>query len=347
MKIVHIVNEFSTGVAHVITNIIMSCEQTDIESSIIYSQCSDRKLLDAFICYQVDMQREINIKKDIASLVCLKEVLNKLKPDVIHCHSAKAGVLGRISAKQLAIPACYSPHCYSFLRTDISWLKRGLFWLIEFLVAKYSKALTVASGSSEFKLAKKISNAIYLPNRVAVADEQNYVNITNHIVVSFGRITAQKGIQQYCDIVKQAPKTIKWIWIGDGEDKKLLNNLPNVIVTGWLNKNEIASYLKQAELVLFTSQWEVLPTALLEAASYAKPLVCSDIDGYRDFIQPDSNGKLFGNSQQVVKAITTLFDDAALKEYLATNAYQTVKQNFNFYDLTCQYVQCYKDLTKR
>ena len=299
---------------------------------------------ESVLCYQVNMQREITWQHDLKALREIKQLLSQLKPDIVHCHSAKAGVLGRLAAKQLNIPACYSPHCYSFLRTDISWVKRAFYYLIELCIAKYTKALTIASGQSEYRLAKFISRVTYIANCVAVNSLNHYQRSHSHIILTIGRITVQKGVARYIKITKVAPKNFKFVWVGDGELRAMLANLPNVIVTGWLQPHELKKYLQKAEVVLQPSNWEVLPTALLEAASAAKPLVCSDIAGHHDFIKNSYNGKLFKTTRQAITIINDLFSRADMKQHIATNAYNTVKQKFNANDLSAQYLKCYKNL---
>ena len=66
----------------------------------------------------IDIVREINIYKDAKGLFQIIKIIRQLKPDLIHCHSAKAGILGRIAGPLLNTPTFYTPHAYSFLSTD-------------------------------------------------------------------------------------------------------------------------------------------------------------------------------------------------------------------------------------
>ena len=69
------------------------------------------------------MVREINLHKDLKSLLQIINKIRQLKPDLIHCHSAKAGILGRITGLLLNTPTFYTPHAYSFLSTDNKYKK--------------------------------------------------------------------------------------------------------------------------------------------------------------------------------------------------------------------------------
>ena len=75
--------------------------------------------------------REINPQKEIAALKEVKKIYNKIKPDVIHLHSSKAGAIGRIAFDGNKIPLFYTPHGYSFLMENYNPLKRYIFKMIE------------------------------------------------------------------------------------------------------------------------------------------------------------------------------------------------------------------------
>lgn len=65
--------------------------------------------------HHIDLIRRINIIRDLKCLIQIIKHLKKVKPDIIHCHSAKAGILGRIAGVYLKIPTVYTPHAFSYL----------------------------------------------------------------------------------------------------------------------------------------------------------------------------------------------------------------------------------------
>ncbi len=334
-----------SGVANIINNIIAEGDQQGVHSALLYSSADDHLPLPGQTHYQVRMQREINIYKDWLALQKIKAVIRVFKPDIIHCHSAKAGVLGRLAAKQLKIACCYSPHCYAFLRTDVSWCKNKFYYYIEKCIANYTQATTIASGQSEYQLAKQFSTAMLINNAVNVTETTTkLIAKQTTLIVSVGRLSAQKGISLYKHVVQALPTEIQWLWVGDGEQKTQLAALPNVTITGWLPKAKVIEHLLAASIYFQSSAWEVLPTSLLEAACLRKPIVCSNIAGHRDIISANNNGLLFNNVQEAVQAITTLRHNVQLGEMLGQAVYQTVRTTCNSSLNSPEYYLCYQRL---
>lgn len=91
--------------------------------------------------------RAINPVKDFASLFEVKRIASEINPDVIHLHSSKAGVIGRIAFNG-KIPMFYTPHGYSFLMENYKPMKRAMFKLIETVCAK-RKCTTISCSVGE------------------------------------------------------------------------------------------------------------------------------------------------------------------------------------------------------
>src|SRR5690606_32152569 len=111
---------------------------------------------------EVEMEREISPINDLLAVYQMIIKIRKIKPDVIHLHSSKAGVLGRIAAKTFPkAKLYYTPHGYSFVREDISKKRKKLFWTIEKTISTLFGGITIACGDSEYELAKKINNSSF------------------------------------------------------------------------------------------------------------------------------------------------------------------------------------------
>lgn len=80
--------------------------------------------------YLTDLQRDLSLLKDLKALYQAIRIIHKEKPDLIHCHSAKGGVVGRIAGFLTHTKTFYTPHAFSFLSTQ-SGLKRKIYLFIE------------------------------------------------------------------------------------------------------------------------------------------------------------------------------------------------------------------------
>ena len=99
--------------------------------------------------YSSSLQRDISFWKDFMALCQAISIINKEQPDIIHCHSAKGGMIGRIAGFLTHTPTLYTPHGYSFLCTP-SKPKRWVYKLIERITK--CGCFMLACGESEQKL---------------------------------------------------------------------------------------------------------------------------------------------------------------------------------------------------
>lgn len=112
--------------------------------------------------------RKIDFKKDFFALKELKNVIKTEKPDIIHMHSSKAGVLGRFAASGRKYKMLYNPHGFSFLKQDDSKLKRLIYKTIEKIMTIINPKCTIVGCSQgEYEEAKKLSkNSICINNGI-------------------------------------------------------------------------------------------------------------------------------------------------------------------------------------
>ena len=113
-----------------------------------------------------NFNRSINPTKDIKAFIEIKNIAKRIKPDIIHLHSSKAGALGRFAFNGRKTPLFYTPHGFSFLMQDGSALKRKIFWSLEYLSAK-RRSRIIACSEGECKEALKLSkNSTYVNNGI-------------------------------------------------------------------------------------------------------------------------------------------------------------------------------------
>lgn len=114
--------------------------------------------------------REIKPAQELKAIKEVKPIAEEVKPDIIHLHSSKAGVIGRIAFNGKDIPLFYTPHGYSFLMKDCSKLKRTIYWLIEALFAKRT-CTTISCSPGEHRETLKLTKcAVYVNNGINAED---------------------------------------------------------------------------------------------------------------------------------------------------------------------------------
>lgn len=243
---------------------------------------------------------------DLKASFEIKKIAEKVKPDIIHLHSSKAGALGRWIFNGKKIPVFYTPHGYSFLMSSHSKGKRAIYKFIEMISAKRT-CTTISCSEGEHQETLKLTNdALYVNNGINTKKLDRMINLADRIEHSFtvftlGRICYQKNPRMFNKIAEVMPN-VKFLWIGDGELKNELV-AKNIKITGWVDRKTAIQYAVNADVFLLTSLWEGLPMSLLEAMYMKKLCVVSDVIGNRDVIQNSKNGYVCKNVDEFVNGI--------------------------------------------
>lgn len=325
MKIVHIVEALEGGVYTYFRDLSNFFGDQEISKSInttvIYS--ANRKGIDAhkvqsefskgINLFEISMLREISPFEDLKSIFKLHKELKKINPDIIHLHSSKAGVLGRIAYfflfKKKKI--FYTPHGYAFLRTDISKSSRRLYAKIEKGFQNVFGGTIVACGDTEFEIAKTIGKSKLVRNGIDIQNVRQHLlphQNTKLTIGIVGRITAARNPKMFNEIALKFPD-FNFVWIGDGELNHLIT-APNIKITGWsYDQKAVLKELNKIDIYLQTSLWEGLPIAILEAMASQKPVIATNIIGNKDIVLHNKTGFLFDHINELDSYFEILQDE--------------------------------------
>ena len=268
--------------------------------------------------------REIKPAQELKAIKEVKSIAEQVKPDIIHLHSSKAGVIGRIVFNGKDIPLFYTPHGYSFLMANYKPAKRIMFKAIETVMAKRNCTTISCSLGEHQETLKMTKNATYVSNGINTEQLDGLMKMAERTAHPFtvftsGRICYQKNPKLFNDIALAMPK-VRFLWIGDGELRKELS-APNIEITGWVDRDRVIKESVNGDVFLLTSLWEGLPMSLLESMYMGKLCVVNDVIGNRDVIDNGRNGFVCRNVDEFVKGINGSMDlgkvarEDIIKEY--------------------------------
>lgn len=262
--------------------------------------------------------REIKLAQELKAIKEVREIEEKIKPDIIHLHSSKAGVIGRVAFDGKNVPLFYTPHGYSFLMKDASALKRFFYWTIEAVFAKKNCTTISCSLGEHEETLKFTKNATYVDNAINIEElsrKLEKVEVVKHpfTVFTLGRICNQKNPKLFNEIAEKM-KDVKFLWIGDGELRGELKS-ENIEITGWIDRDEALKRSVNADVFVLTSLWEGLPISLLESMYMRKLCVVSNVIGNRDAIHSGDNGYVCDNVDEFVNAIKSDGEEMIEKAY--------------------------------
>jgi hypothetical protein len=315
LKVVHVIEALGGGVYTYFKDLSYYFGNQEISKSIdttiIYSgnrkEIDPKKIKEDFSnginLIEVDMVKNLSPFKDIKSTIALYKKIKKINPDIIHLHSSKAGVLGRIAVFFLfkKKKVFYTPHGYSFLREDISKINKFLFWFIEKSFQMIFGGTTIACGDTEFEISKKIGKSLLVRNGINIEEIRNTIFENKNATLTIGivaRITFARNPKLFNEIALKNPN-INFVWIGDGDMREYIT-AKNIRVTGWmLNRVAVLKELNNIDVYIQTSLWEGLPIAVLEAMAMEKPIIATNIIGNKDIVIHNETGFLFDNINEL------------------------------------------------
>lgn len=348
-KILHVVEAMGGGIFTYLVELVNELvDQYDIYIAYAIRSQTPRDFSEYFdervhLIEVHNFTREINPIKDIRSIREINQIEKRVKPDIIHLHSSKAGVLGRIAFNGKKAPVFYTPHGYSFLMKDCNGMKRLLYKGIEAACAKRNCTTISCSLGEHRETLKLTKKATYVNNGINVQKLQNVIEsieVKEHpfTVFTLGRICYQKNPSLFNQIAQKMPD-VRFIWVGDGELKDKLQE-ENIVITGWVERNDALMYAMNSDAFILTSLWEGLPISLLEAMYMKKPCVVSDVIGNRDVIHNRENGFVCSEANEYVEALTTIEKREAYS--LSERAYNDILRDYNTQSMADNYKKIYQ-----
>lgn len=327
-----------------------------------------------------NLQKSINVFKDIATFYEISKLLIENNFHIIHCHSTKAGILGRLAAFFAGVPVkVFTAHGFVF-HDGMNPVKKYLCVLAEKIGGAFSDAIITVSKADYLKAVKYriaprrklklIYNGISSENlKKQGADCRAEGDIKklrakygvgegDVLIGSVGRLVYEKS---YSTAIKAfarlmgTRKNITMLIAGEGYERKTLEglvkklNIENkVIFTGEVEAvNEIYSIL---DIFFLSSIKEGLPYSLLEAASFAIPAVCSNAGGIADVIRDGETGILSdaGNPPSFYDALLRMLelsDDERKK--LGANLKNKAAKEFSEEKMLENTERCYLELVSK
>ncbi|MFE1941252.1 glycosyltransferase [Streptomyces massasporeus] len=259
----------------------------------------------------------------------LYQLIDSVRPDLVHLHSSKAGLAGRLAVRG-RLPTVFQPHAWSFnavsggLRiASIRWERAGARWAHQVIcVSEAERAQGVAAGVEAPYTV--IPNGIDLDHfglteRAARESARLRLGMapSDPLAVCVGRLCRQKGqdilLDAWQDIGDRVPGA-RLVLVGDGPYRELLRHRapPEVIFTGEVG--DTRDWYLAADLVVLPSRWEGMALAPLEAMAAGRAVVVTDVPGALESLPPGRAGRMLvprGDSRALADAVTALLPDRA------------------------------------
>ncbi|MCS7228104.1 MAG: glycosyltransferase family 4 protein [Endomicrobia bacterium] len=376
IKVLHIITKLELGGAQ--QNTLYTVENLDKNKFEVYLIAGRGGILDntaillaktnnfkLFFCSY--LIREINPIKDFLAFIELIELVIIIKPDILHTHSSKAGVLGRWAAfivkcltlNLIKLKIIHTFHGFAFSKFH-KFFVRMFYIIIEFYTGIISDKLIFVSNDN-ISTAKKYkigSPKKYILIRSGIKIKKFYALSFNSelksakkkqmgfpeeekIISTIGPFKPQKNLSDFIRMAKiiteKLPEEkITFLIAGDGEQRNMLISFAKQL--GVENRIKFLSWCKNVEdlltitdIFVMTSLWEGLPRSAVEALTSGVPVVCYAVDGLNDIIKSGINGFLISpkDVNELSEKVVLLLKNNKQLEYLKKNSVDSIDISFD------------------
>ncbi len=261
------------------------------------------------VVHELPMVRSISPAKDARHLARLSSILRRARPDVVHTHSSKAGVLGRLASETTGVGArVHTPHTFAFLFEELFGpLKRRLFYDLERrLGAACARVVAVSADEAEGFVASGVVDAERLaviengvdpapwrdalPVDFASVPETAGLDPARPTILCAGLLYAAKGQDLLLEALAD-PRNAAWqcVFAGSGPDAAALADRARALgLTDRARfvefRRDLPAWMAACDALALPSRWEGMPYVALEAGAAGKPTVATPVDGARAFV---------------------------------------------------------------
>ncbi len=284
------------------------------------------------------LDRPVNPLKDLLALVELWAYILRHKIEIVHTHSSKAGILGRLAATLAGRRGvCHTVHGWSFNDRQPAPVRAACV-AAERLAGLFTRRLIVVSRHDR---EEGVARGIGMPRAYALvpygirrelfrARGGRETKGSDPVIGTVACLKPQKSPQDFirlASLVRKDFPRARFIISGDGALRQRVERMVrerglegNVVLAGW--SRDIPAFLRSLDVFCLTSLWEGLPISVIEAMTAGVPVVCTDTGGVRDLIADGSNGYIVprGDMEAMASAVRRLLRDRGLRDEISRRA---------------------------
>jgi len=374
LKVMHVIARMNVGgPAILVADLMRSVDSKKFEQVLVTGYCDENEIdyldevaKDIPAIRVLGLGRSISVINDLLAFARLIKEIKKFGPDVVHTHTAKAGVLGRV-AGLIAKPSARRVHTYHGhllhgyfgssktrivigIEKILGWISHGLISigtnvmkdLLRVGVGTESKFHVIFPGLQDLEVIAKVQARTEL----GLDPEKLYV-------VFVGRLTQIKRPDRLIEIAAELKKehpNVHLLVAGAGElfgvtkCEAESQELPMTFY-GW--RNDIARILCASDIAVLCSDNEGIPLTLIQAAQAGLPIVSTDVGSVSDIVKHGISGTLVGcTSTEIGQGLKELVDNASLRNSYGAAAKNRASEYFTSRIMVEAHEQLYKDLLK-
>jgi len=305
-----------------------------------------------------DLRREPNPWRDVRACAALTRLFRERRYDVVHTHSGKAGIIGRLAAHlarvTVVVHTIHGPSFYAHQNPIGNWLFR---WLEQLAAEWTTQFVSVADAMTEQYQAAGVTGKYVTVH--SGMDLEPFLRIEpkqDFVVGKIARLFRLKGHEFLFEAAPQivaAVPNVKFLLVGDGIYRERYERWAERLglrnrfeFAGLVPPSEIPRYVAQMDVLVHLSLREGLPRALPQALAAGKPVVAFDVDGAREVCRDGETGFLVrpGDTVALADAVIRLLQDRTLATRFGTQGRELVRRQFSEERMVQQVEELYQRL---
>jgi glycosyltransferase involved in cell wall biosynthesis len=337
MKVCHVITRLIVGGAQ--ENTVATCRglrRLGYECDLVAGpQTGPEGALDADAIIVHSLRREPNPLLDGQACRELYRLFRRRRYDIVHTHSGKAGILGRLAARLADVPVVvhtiHGPSFYRYQNPLGNWAFR---WLEQLAAEWTTQFVSVADAMTEqYQAAGVTGKFVTIHSGMNLEPFLNAPPPQGNVVGKIARFFRLKGHEFFFEAaprIRAAVPDVKFLLVGDGIYRKKYERY-DAEFTGLVRPEEIPACVARMSVLAHLSLREGLPRTLVQALAAARPVVAFDVDGAREVCVDGVSGFLVrpGDSAGVAEAVIRLLQDKALAARLGARGRELVREEFS------------------
>jgi glycosyltransferase involved in cell wall biosynthesis len=372
VKVMQIIARMNVGgPAVIVAELMRGLDKNQFEQILVTGYCDENEAdyldtvaKDIKATRIAGLGRSVSLIADLKAFFGLVSLIRKYKPDVIHTHTAKAGVLGRL-ASLLAGRGAVRVHTFHghLLHGYFSSALTKLVVLIEkFFAARTSVLIAIGSKVKEDLLAAGIGRAdkyqVFFPGLPAPktgskAAAQSALGISSEVLYCtfVGRLTQIKRPDRLLAVAAECKRRgidLRFLVAGEGElfessKQRALKDQLNVTFFGW--RSDIDQIFAASDIAILTSDNEGIPLTLIQAAQAGLPIVATNVGSISDIVINESTGYLTATTAtEMADAIEKLVRDPQLRQMMGAAGKAHAERYFSLDRMIKDHSDLYRSL---
>jgi glycosyltransferase involved in cell wall biosynthesis len=277
--------------------------------------------------------------QDARALAECYRLIRAVRPDVVHTHTSKAGVIGRVAARLAGAPSVFTAHTWCFAEAT-SWKWKAVGIPLERMAARCSsRIITVSDANRALALEHHVARPEkFVTVHNGIADCQDRAEPGSEAIpriVMVARFSDQKAQSLLIDAVAGIRQPFRLLLVGDGPTRPAVEAQveryglgDRVEFAG--NRMGIPEILAASHIFALFTKWEGFPISILEAMRAGLPVVASDVNGVREAVSHWSTGFTVpaGDVAAFRERLELLLQDATLRARMGAASRQRFEREF-------------------